>query len=98
MEHYRFHKSFILKTREDMISYTVEFSPKQFNIPKMSSIDVTFNSTQGLIHALYIPEPAIPLVKQVNSHNDALRNLSEIFSKASPSTIPLRVPVRKLVQ
>ena len=50
MEHYRCHKTYIPKTRTEIISYTVEFFPKQFKMPKMSSIDATFHAAQDLIY------------------------------------------------
>ena len=68
----------------DRISDTVYFSTKQFNTPKISSIDATFNAAQGLIYALHNPAPEIPLVKIGNVHKEALGNLSGIFKKANP--------------
>ena len=42
IEHYICHTSYINKTRAESIPDTVEFSPKQFNMPSMSSKDATF--------------------------------------------------------
>ena len=98
MEHYRYHQTYIPNTREERISDTVVFFSKQFNIPKMSYIDTTFNAPQNLIYALYIPRPENPLYKIGNGHKEALRNLAEIFSKCIPPEIPLRVTIREIVQ
>ena len=84
MENYRFHKAYIPKTRAERISDTVYFSPKQFNVPHMSSTDATFHTSQDLICAIHNPSPSSPLVKLVNGNKEALRNLAEIFRKANP--------------
>ena len=94
MEHYILHKAYIPNTKVERISDTVDFSPKQFNTPKMSFIDATFNTTQDLIYALHNPEPKIPLVKLVNSLKELLIYLVEIFIKATPPAVPPRVPVK----
>ena len=98
MEHCRCHKAHTPKTRVERISDKVDFSPKQFNIPKMSSKDATFHAAQDLIYVLHNPEPASPLVKLGYGHKEALRNLVEIFRKYSPLAVPTRVPVREVVQ
>ena len=45
MEHYICHKTYILKTRVERISGTIEFSPKQFKIPQMYFTDATTHAT-----------------------------------------------------
>ena len=77
-----------------MISDTVEFSPKQFNIPKMSSTDATIHATQDLIYALQDPAPDSSSVKLVNTHNESFIEIAYIFRKETPSAVPTRVPVR----
>ena len=67
-------------------------------MPKMSSKDATFHVAQDLIYSLQNPAPESALVKLVNEHKEALRNLAEIFGKDSPSSVPLMVPVREVVQ
>ena len=64
MEHYRCHKAYIPKTREERISDTVEPTPPQiFHMPQMSSMDATYHDAQDLIYALQNPARANPLVK-----------------------------------
>ena len=63
MENYRCHKEYIPKTRAKRISDTVEFTPKIFHMPQMSSMDTTYHTAQDLIYALYNTAPAIPLIK-----------------------------------
>ena len=67
MEHYRFHKAYTPKTRSERISDTVEFLPKQFNMPQMSSKNAKIHAVQDLINALQNPTPASPLVKLGNT-------------------------------
>ena len=63
MEHYICHKSYTPKTRTEILSDTVEFFSKPFNMLDMSSIDETFHAAQDLICALKNPSPAKPLAK-----------------------------------
>ena len=68
MEHYIFHKEYITKTRAEVISDTVEFFPKQFNMPLMYYTDTNIHNAHDLMYALQNPEPASPLVKLGNIH------------------------------
>ena len=95
---YGYHKAHILKKISERISDMVEFSPKQFNMRNMFSIGSTFHAAQDLIYVLYNPAPENPLAKLGSRHKDSLRTLAEIFGKAIPPAIPLRVSVREVVQ
>ena len=68
----------------ERISYTAEFSSKQFNIQKRFSTDATIHATQDLIYSIHNPALAISLIKLENEHNKALISLAEIFIKATP--------------
>ena len=95
MEQYRFHKAYIPNTRSERISDTVEFFPKQFNMPQMSSVYAMVHATQYLIYVLHNTAPEIPLFKLGNGNKEVLSTLSEIFRKvAPPPAVPPRVPVR----
>ena len=76
MEHYIFHKTYIPNTRGEIISDTVEFFPKQSNIPKMSSIYATFHAAHGLIYLLQNTSPSNPLYKPVNRHKETFTTLA----------------------
>ena len=82
----------------ERISDTVQFFPKQFNMPQMSSTDATFHASHDLIYALHNPAQAIPLVTLGNAHKEALITLSEIFTKSKNPELPLRVPFRLVFQ
>ena len=82
----------------ERISDTVEFSPKQFNMPNMSSKDATFHAAQNLIYALQNPAPVSPLFKLGNGNKEELMTLSELFRKTSAPAVLPRVPVREVVQ
>ena len=66
-------------------------------MPKMYSIDATFHAAQNLTYVLQNTAPANPLSKLGNVHKESLRTLAEIFSKATPPAIPLRVPFREII-
>ena len=57
MEQYRCNKAYTPKTRAEIISDIVEFFPKQFNMPQISSTDAKIHAAQDLIYALHNPEP-----------------------------------------
>ena len=67
-------------------------------MPQMSSVDTTYHAAQYIIYALHNPAPASPLVKLGNGHKEALKTLADIFRKANPQAVPLRVPVREVSQ
>ena len=64
----------------------------------MSSTDATYHAAQDLIHVLHNPEPVRNLVKLGHGHKEAFNTLANIFRKANPPAVPLRVPVRKVDQ
>ena len=98
MEHYRFQKSYILKTRVERISDTVEFFSKTFHMPHLSSMDATYHSAQDIIYVLQILSPASPLVKLGRGHKESLKILANISRKANPPAVPPRVPIMEVGQ
>ena len=98
MEHHRYHETYIPKTRAERISDTVEFSPKQFNSPEISSIYATLHAAQDLLYALHHPEPEISLFKLGNGHKESLRTPKERSRIENPPTVLPRVTVRAVVQ
>ena len=96
MENYRCHKSFIPKTRVERISDTVEFPSKTFHMPQMSSMIANYHDAQDIIYALQNTAPARHLVNLGHGQKEALKILANIFRKANPSVVPLRVPVREV--
>ena len=61
-------------------------------------MDATYHTSQDLIYALQNTEPVTPLIKLVNGHKEALNTLANIFRKANPPAVPLRVPFREVGQ
>ena len=94
MEHYIFHTAYIPKTRAERISDTVEFFPKQFNIPKIFSMYATIHDALDLIHALHNPALTIPLVTLENSHKESLISPADIFGKSTSPVVPPGLPFR----
>ena len=67
-------------------------------MPNVSPTDATIHATQYLIHTIHNPSPAIPIVKQVNVHKEALITLAEISRKSTVPEIPPRVSFRGAYQ
>ena len=64
----------------------------------MSSMDATYHASQDIIYAIHNPSPTRPLLKLGHVHKEALKTLANIYRKANPPEVPLRVPVREEVQ
>ena len=95
MDNYRCHKAYINTTREKLISYTVEFFPRKFSMPKISSTDANIHAAQYLIHALKNSVPSSPLVTLRNAHKGVLRYLADIFGISISPEEPPRVPIEE---
>ena len=65
---------------------------------QMSSLDETYHAAQDLIYALQNLAYAIPLIKLVNGHKEALKTLAEIFIKSNPPAVPATVPIMEVGQ
>ena len=98
MEYYIWHKTYISQKRAEWISDTVEFKPKQFNIPEFSYIHAIIHAAHDLFNTLQNPESARPLSTLVNVHKKLLISIVEIFGKVTPPGIPPKVPVRGAYQ
>ena len=79
MEHYRYHKAYIPKSRAEKISDTVEIPPTKFNMPNIYFTDATIHVSQYLIHALHNPEHVSPIFALVNAHKEELISLADIL-------------------
>ena len=91
MEHYICHKAYIPKKRAEIIFNTVEVFPYKISMPNISSTDDAIHVTQDLINLLEKPAPDSPLVTLRNIQNEALRNLTRKFDKATSPSRPTRV-------
>ena len=61
-------------------------------------MDAAYHAAQDLIYVLHNPAPAIPFLKLGHVHKEALNTLTDIFRKANPPAVPLRMLVRKVGQ
>ena len=64
----------------------------------MSSMDATYHASQDLIYALHNTSTASPLLKLGHGNKEALKTLYNIFIKEKTPAVPMRVPVREVVQ
>ena len=81
LNHYRCYRTYVTNTKGTRVSDTVEFLPRKYNIPQLSSQEVALIAARELTHALQHPLPKGPL--QVSDpHLAAIRQLSTIFTSA----------------
>ena len=67
-------------------------------MPQMSSADANYHAAQYLTYSPQNTTPAILLVKLGHGHKESLNNLADVLTKANPSAVPPRVPVREVGQ
>jgi hypothetical protein len=90
---YRCYQVHITKTKVARISETVEFSPSKMAMPHTSSNNLAIIAALKLYNALQNPSPATPFSHIGTAQLQTLRQLSEIFSAALPSTTAQHAPL-----
>jgi hypothetical protein len=85
LEHYRCYKFFVPETRAYRIAQAAVFYPQHCKMPNVDPGDTIRLAAQDLIHALQNPSPKAP-VDLEPLHNQALRDLSNIFQAAVKKT------------
>jgi hypothetical protein len=80
MKHYRNYESYIPETRGIRTTNTLEFFPDKVDMPTTSTADRLARATENLVDILHQPHPATPLLQQGTVINDAMEQLSKIFS------------------
>ena len=83
LHHYRCWKIYVTKTAEKQVCDTVKFFPKQFKIPILSSADTETRTPLELTEALQHPNSDLPYTPLIDNTITALKELSDIFTKAA---------------
>jgi hypothetical protein len=81
LDHYRCYQLHITKTKGTRIVDTVEFFPATFFMPRTSSKDLASIAAMELSDALQHPAPAAPFSQIGTVQLQALRQLSDFFSR-----------------
>jgi hypothetical protein len=92
LDHYRCYQVHITKTKGTRIVDTVEFPPGKLAMPSTSSKDLASIASLDLSNALQNPAPAAPFSQIGTAQLQALRQLSDIFSAALPSSTKQHAP------
>jgi hypothetical protein len=92
LDHYRCYQVHITKTKGTRFVDTVECFPLKTTMPHTSSKDLDSIPVLELSNALQNPAPAAPFSHTVTAQLQALRQLSDIFSAALPSTTAQHAP------
>jgi hypothetical protein len=84
MEHYRSHRVYCSTTGHERISDTVDFFPKHYKVPGLSSDDVATMAALDLTHALRNPAPTTPFKQPGTDRMQAIKRLAAIFEAMVP--------------
>ena len=79
MNHYRNYNCYIPETRAMQKGITVDFFPKNVQMPKTSSRDRLAAAIENMVEVLKNPHPAQPTLEEGTPTNDALTKLQQIF-------------------
>jgi hypothetical protein len=94
MKHYRNYNSYIPETRGIRTTNTIEFFPEKVDMPTTSTTDRLARATEDLVAILQQPHPATLFLQQGTIVNDAMKQLTQIFSPPNraitenPATTP----------
>jgi hypothetical protein len=78
--YYRNYNSYIPETRGIRTTNTLEFFPEKVEMPTTSSTDRLARAIEDLVEILQQPHPATPSLQQGTIVNDAVQQLTKIFS------------------
>jgi hypothetical protein len=87
-EHYRCYKFFVPETRAYRIAQAAVFYPQHCKLPHVDPGNTICMAAQDLIQALQNPSPKAPVDLKPH-HNQALRDLSNIFQDAVKKSAPI---------
>ena len=79
--HYRCHRVYIPKTRDERITNSVKFIPHQFNIPQTTAKEEVIAEAHQLVTSLQHPTSQEPFSDDKNNTGKALKILADIFFK-----------------
>jgi hypothetical protein len=91
---HRNYNSYIPETRGIRTTNTIEFFPEKVEMPSTSTTDRLARATEGLVDIIKQPHPATPFLQQGTVVNDAIKQLTKIFSPQyraiteNPATTP----------
>jgi hypothetical protein len=98
MHHYRNYTSYIPETRGIRTTNTLEFFPDKVDMPTTSTADRLARATEDLVEILQQPHPATPFMQQGTVINDAMKQLSKIFSPPTQVETAMAVPTPRVLE
>jgi hypothetical protein len=99
MHHYRCQNVYISSTASESIVYTLEFFPRNYQMPQLLSTDIFIIATKYTMDALQNPHPEVPFARVRDDTISALAELATIFKlklqQTPPPTLPSAPPTFK---
>jgi hypothetical protein len=80
MKHYRNYNSYIPETKGIQTTNTIEFFPEKVDMSTTSTTDRLARATEDLVTILQQEHPATPFLQQGTVVNDAMNQLTKIFT------------------
>jgi hypothetical protein len=85
LEHYRYYRVYINKTRSERVVETVDFFPTEAKIPFQSLRDLATEAAKQLTYTLVSSQPADPFAQVGDDQLITLKKLAAIFEGALPN-------------
>ena len=80
MKHYRNYNSYIQETKGIQTTNTIEFFRKKVYMPTTATTDQLARAIEDLVEILQAPQLATPFLQQGTVINDAMEQLTKIFT------------------
>jgi hypothetical protein len=98
MNHYRNYNSYIPETRGIQTTNTSEFFSEKVEMPTTSTTDRLARATEDLVAILQPPHPATPFLQQGKIVNDAMKQLTKIFSPPNRNETAMAAPSPRVLE
>jgi hypothetical protein len=98
MKHYQNYNSYIPSTRGIQTTNTIEFFPAKVDMPTTSTTDRLARATEDLANILQKEHPATPFLQQGTVVNDAMQQLTKIFTPPNREETAMAAPSPRVLE
>jgi hypothetical protein len=99
MKHYRnYNSSYIPETKGIRTTNTIEFFPEKVDMPTTSTTDRLARAAEDLVDILQKEHPATPFLQQGTVVNDAIQQLTKIFTPPNREETAMAAPSPRVLE